>query len=163
MPFSLTRTYTFIFPWLCEFHHYFNCVCECVCGGVPTMAREGVRYLEFHAVVSCPMQVLRIKLWSSAKAVCDINCQPISSDPTHEYSLFVCLLLSWLVDLVWFLKTGFPWVALAVLELTLQTESCPLIQKSTCLGLPSVGIQGMCHHNWQPMSTLTWSQKVVLT
>jgi hypothetical protein len=46
---------------------------------------------------------------------------------------------------IWFFKTGFPCIALAVLELTLLL-GWPRTQKSACLCLPSAGIKGMYLH-----------------
>jgi hypothetical protein len=48
--------------------------------------------------------------------------------------------------LIWFYKTGFRCVALAVLELC--RPGWPQTQKSTYLCLPSAGIKGMRHHAW---------------
>jgi hypothetical protein len=45
----------------------------------------------------------------------------------------------------WFFKTGFLYVALAVLELTLLS-GWPRTQKSACPCLPSAGVKGMHHH-----------------
>jgi hypothetical protein len=47
----------------------------------------------------------------------------------------------------WFLKTGFLCVALAGLELTLQTRLALNLWRSTCLSLPSAGIKGICYHH----------------
>jgi hypothetical protein len=56
------------------------------------------------------------------------------------YILFFCFVLFCFV-----FETGFLCVALAVLELTLETRLA-LNQKSACLCLSSAGIKGECHH-----------------
>ena len=60
--------------------------------------------------------------------------------------VFVCLFV-WLVGwLVGFFITEFLCVALAVLELSLQSRLTLNSQKSSCLCLTSAGIKGMHHH-----------------
>ena len=45
-------------------------------------------------------------------------------------------------------ETGFFYIALAVLEPTLQTRIALNSQKSTCLCLLRAAIKGLCHHTW---------------
>ena len=70
----------------------------------------------------------------SASPVLGSKVNAITSVP-QQFCLLVCL--------VWFTKTGFLCIALAVLELS--TGWCRT-QKSSCLCLPSAGIKGVGHH-----------------
>ena len=61
----------------------------------------------------------------------------------HVPDLFTGALMVWFV----FLKTGFPCVALAVPELTVQTRLTLNSESSTCLCIWRDGVNGALHHH----------------
>ena len=58
-----------------------------------------------------------------------------------------CLLDLFYSFIFWLFETGFLCVALAVLELALQTRLSSDSQRSSCLCFSSAGINGVCHHD----------------
>lgn len=67
----------------------------------------------------------------------------LSSRDTRLTDMHVCKTHIW-ESFFSFYKTGFHYVALAVLELTMRLASNS--QKPTCFSLPSTGIKGICHY-----------------
>ena len=65
--------------------------------------------------------------------------------------LFLVFVLFCFVLFRFVFEAGFYYVALAVLELSLQTRLASNLQGFACRCLPSAGIKGMHHHVWPPI------------